>query len=112
MACMQSRQIGARLHPVVRHPDPGWVHTAQSLSAAPVQPLCAVIHTLAICILSSRDAPLVQPVKQAPDLAGGGRRPQPAVSIWSSASGIALDVLTNAPGLQFYSGDLLTIVEQ
>ena len=33
--------------------------------------------------------------------------PQPAVAIWSPTSGIGLEVLTNAPGLQFYSGGYL-----
>lgn len=34
-------------------------------------------------------------------------KPQSAVSIWNPATGIALDVLTNAPGLQCYSGNYL-----
>ncbi|KAK9811514.1 hypothetical protein WJX72_005126 [[Myrmecia] bisecta] len=34
-------------------------------------------------------------------------KPQPAASIWSPKSGRTLDVLTNSPGLQFYSGNFL-----
>ena len=36
-------------------------------------------------------------------------RPQPAVKIRSPSTGITLEVATTSPGLQFYSGGLLSM---
>lgn len=36
-------------------------------------------------------------------------RPQPAVKISSPSTGISLEVATTSPGLQFYSGGLLSV---